>query len=227
VEDNQNQEFLEAVKAGDRTKVHSLLNHQPELIHARTEVGVSAVMLAIYYGHVELASELANGQELDFFEAAALGDNHRVAHLIKQDSSSINAYSPDGFTALGYAAFFGHPETLELLLNAGAQVDQPARNQMRVCPLHAAVAHRHPEVALAVVKMLLERGAEANIRQQGEWTPLHEAAARGHQEMVQLLLSHGADVNAKNEEGKTPFEMAIEKGHPEVAEMVRPSAQPS
>jgi ankyrin repeat protein len=46
----------------------------------------------------------------------------------------------------------------------------------------------------AVVKLLLERGADPNVRCEGDWAfPLHFAAERAHMGIVRLLIEHGAD----------------------------------
>jgi ankyrin repeat protein len=54
--------------------------------------------------------------------------------------------------------------------------------------LHFGVHHRE------VVRTLLERGADPNIRDEGDDAmPLHFAAERGDLEIVKLLVEHGAD----------------------------------
>ena len=46
------------------------------------------------------------------------------------------------------------------------------------------------------------------------WTPLHEAAGKGHnKEVAELLIDNGADVNAKGF-GGTPLDRAIKKNTP-------------
>jgi len=52
----------------------------------------------------------------------------------------INAFSPDGFQALGYAAFFNHEPAVRYLLEHGAEVNSPSRNPMGVSPIHSAAA---------------------------------------------------------------------------------------
>jgi ankyrin repeat protein len=51
-------------------------------------------------------------------------------------------------------------------------------------------------------------------------TPLHQAAARGHKEVVELLIAKGADVNAKAENGVAPLHVAAGAGHKEIAELL-------
>ncbi len=50
-----------------------------------------------------------------------------------------------------------------------------------------------------MVKLLLEKGADVNAKGEHGWTPLMEAANRGHSEAAKLLLEKGADVNLKHE----------------------------
>jgi ankyrin repeat protein len=51
-------------------------------------------------------------------------------------------------------------------------------------------------------------------------TPLHEAAASGHKEIVEVLVTKGADVNA-NIGGWTPLHLAVDEGHTETADLLR------
>ncbi|MEW6336906.1 MAG: ankyrin repeat domain-containing protein, partial [Acidobacteriota bacterium] len=99
----------------------------------------------------------------------------------------------------------------------GADPNTPAANAMRVTVLHAAAAHRDPETALEMVRLLLDRGARPNARQHGGWTPLHQAAAHGSSEMARALLDHGADPNAAADDGSTPATVAARGGHDALA----------
>src|SRR5258708_37803063 len=113
--------------------------------------------------------------ELDIFEASSTGQSERVKVLLKQDRGLVNKFAPDGFYPIGLATFFGHKDTVELLIANGADVRMAARNDMKVTSLHAAAAGKWIEIA----KILLERGADPNARQMSGYVPLHEIAGQG------------------------------------------------
>ena len=46
-----------------------------------------------------------------------------------------------------------------------------------------------------MVRMLLGAGADVNHANSHGETPLREAAASGHTEIIRMLLEHGADAN--------------------------------
>jgi ankyrin repeat protein len=220
VNEDHRQQFFEAVKANDSLTIRRLLEQDAELANARSEANISAVLLAAYHRHFELAKELGARKELDICEATAIGQIERVTELLEQNSALANEFSPDGFPVLSYAAFFGQPDALVLLLQAGADPNEQARNSMLIRPLHAATAQSDQQIALTITARLLAAGADANIKQQGGWTPLHAAAANGNLELIQLLLRHGADLAAKNDDSKTAFDLATEKQQAEAANLL-------
>jgi ankyrin repeat protein len=187
-------------------------------VNSRNERGHSPVLIAQYHHKKDaVAVLLAAGPDLDLFDAASVGDTTRVAALLDRDPSQINAYSNDGFYPLGLAAFFGHPETVKLLIARGADVQQVARNPMKVQPLHAAVAGRSMEA----VRALVEADAPIDVHQQEGWTPLHEAVHQGNIEMTKYLLAHGADPKLQNEKGKNAIGLAADEGNVEMLKLLK------
>ena len=214
--------FFEAIKAGDLSKVRSLLEVDPHLLSSRDDQGVSAILTAVYYNQPAIVAELlAHGPELDIWEASAIGQSSRVTALLDHDVTLLDAYSPDGFTPLGLSAFFGKIAILEILVARGADVNLPSRNPMKVRPIHSAVAHHDPVVALQMAQVLLDRGADVNVTQAGGWTPLHEAANHGNIDMVRLLIRHGADKSARSDDGRSPLDMAQQGHHVDVVALLR------
>lgn len=70
-------------------------------------------------------------------------------------------------------------------------------------------------------RLLLERGADPNVRDSCRNTPLHAAAAYKDSELAEMLLAAGADVNARNEEGDTPLSLAERAGAADTAALLR------
>ncbi len=90
-----------------------------------------------------------------------------------------------------------------------------------VYPIHAAAgagygqyfmahAHRHvPDNWMPAVKFLVEEcGANVNLRDGNGYTPLHHAAARGDNRMIEYLVEKGADVMVVSRKGQTTADMA-------------------
>jgi uncharacterized protein len=215
---NQFIEFLEAIKAGRKDHIVSLLDADPTVVQARTESGVSSILLASYCGRPDILEVLLRQKkDLDIYEAAAVGDKKALNRALNREPYLLNSYSPDGFTPLGLASYFNQREMAELLLLKGAKVNQASRNEIKMAPLHGAVSSGLVDIA----RILLEHGAKVNARQGAGYTPLHQAAYNGQLEMVELLVHHGAELEAHLPNGKTPLNLALEKSHQEVAELIR------
>jgi ankyrin repeat protein len=182
-------ELFDAIAAGDVETVQGLVASDATLAGCRNDEGISARMLALYRGDVDMVDALVNaGPDLDVFEAAGLGVEERLEELLAHDASLVDAVAPDGFTALHFAAFFGHPAAARLLVEHGADVSAVATNPMRVQPLHSAAAASCKEI----VELLLDRGADPNAEQEGGHVPLDAARRNGDDEIEALLLARGA-----------------------------------
>lgn len=212
---------LAAIEADDVDRALNALREHPEHANVRNAEGISALMLCLYRGQTAVAEAIrAARNEIDVFEATALGDAETVRGLLRQDKARVGEWSPDGFTPLHHAAFFGHSEVAKLLIEAGADIEAPSRNQqfaLDARPLHSAAAARE----LGMCAVLLDAGADPNARQHGEFTPLLEAAQNGDEALADLLLSHGADVNARLADGRSAAELASEAGNQSLALRLR------
>jgi ankyrin repeat protein len=207
-------QFFDAIRQGDAAEVQALVAAHPKLADARNQEGATPALWAAYTRHANLAPVVLAGRAPDFFEACALGQLDRVAALLAQDAQLANAYSSDGFTGLGFAAFFGHVELARLLLQSGSDANCPSRNPLRVAPLHSAVAAG----SLPLVELLLSHGAAPSPVEGSGATPLHSAAGHGSKEMVARLLAAGADPQPRTNDGKTPADIARQYGHAALGE---------
>ncbi len=212
------EELIAAVNEDDTVRVAELIAEDPTLASARDLGGVSAIMLSRYrFNRATTDALLAADPELDIFEATALGYIDRLRDRLMSDPGSAAAFSPDGFTALHYAGFFGKVEAARELIAAGASVDVYTTNDFANRPLHAATAGRHLEVC----RLLLGAGADVNATQHGGYTPLHESAQSGDVELTELFLSAGADPSMRSDVGETPAETAETAGHHDLATRIR------
>ena len=212
------EELIAAVIEDDAARVVELVAGDPKLASTRNRDGVSAIMLSRYRLHRATTDALlAVDPDLDVFEATALGYIDRLRERLDEDPSRATAFSPDGFTALHLAAFFGKAEAARTLIGAGAAIGASSRNDVSVQPLHSATAGRHHEVC----RLLIAAGADVNARQRFGFTPLHAAAQHGDVELVELFLSAGADPTATTDGGERPADTADGAGHVDVARRLR------
>jgi uncharacterized protein len=213
------QRLFAAIEAGQIETVRELVSGDRTLVDARNTSGLSAVLVATYYGRNEIAKLLIDsGAHLTIFEAAATGAQERVEQILQTDPSSINSYSTDGWTAMHLAVFFGRVNIVHLLHSKGADINAVSKNEQRVRPLHSALAN--PNNA-AVAQLLIDYGADVTATQAQGYTPLHYAASNGLESIVRNLLARSVDKNVRDLDGKTPRDLALEKGHPAVADLLK------
>ncbi len=209
--------FHDLVKQGDSAGVRASLARDRSLLDATNESGQNAFLLAKYYRQPQIADYLLSlGPTLDLFGYCVAGRLKDVTDEIDRDKSLLQAHSPDGWTPLHLAAFFGQSDLAGALLDRGADVNARSTNSMRNTPLHAAAAGGQIEL----MRMLLTRGADPNASQEGGWTALHSAAQSGNGEMIELLLAHGAHINARAANNQAPLDLALTKGHQDIARLL-------
>lgn len=205
------------IETGDGVAIDNLLHNNPSLARQKTSHDISPLLLACYYKKHHLVKLIIKHvEEVDIFEAAAADLMVNAVELLNENPQLLNQYSPHGFTPLGMATHFGNENIVHFLLKNGADPNLASENGYRVYPLYVAIDSNFEGIA----KILIEAGAEVNIIQASQMTPLHAAAKNGNIEMLILLLEKGALVDIKNDQGKTASDLAFEKGHGEIAQIL-------
>jgi ankyrin repeat protein len=121
-----------------------------------------------------------------------------VVQLLLDAQADVNVAAANGYAPLHEAAYHGHTEIVQLLLNAQAAVDavgvdlRSSSCRSLISALHLAASRGHT----AVVQLLVNADAAVNAADAQGCTDLHKAAGTGSMAVVQLLLDAQADVNA-------------------------------
>ena len=100
---------------------------------------------------------------------------------------------------------FGYTEEVAKALDAGVNIN--VWDSDGWAPLHIACLHGYADL----VRLLIEKGADANVRTMNEWvhTPLHIACRYNGVPAVRLLLEKGADPNVRDKDGRTPLDLTL------------------
>ena len=172
--------------------------------------GLSPLLFALYNGARDIAELLLGFTEPNLHEAAALDDARRVAAQVLADPAARDGYSPDGWTPLHLAAFFGARNAALVLIGLGASLTATSQNPMQNTPLHAGIAGAGGE---QLAPLLMALGSDVHHVGGSGVTALHLAASRGFEALCRLLIARGADRAAKTEDGKLAADLARERGH--------------
>uniref|UniRef100_A0A2K5LSN6 Uncharacterized protein n=1 Tax=Cercocebus atys TaxID=9531 RepID=A0A2K5LSN6_CERAT len=137
--------------------------------------------------------------------AAIKGDAAEVEHIALQ-FPEISSYSPR--TVLHLACAHGRVEVVTLLLNRTPL--------MKVFKINLS----HLNITKACAIILLEHGANPNIKDIYGNTALHYAMYNKGTSLAEKLLSHRANIEALNEEGNTPLLFAINSRRQQMVEFL-------
>lgn len=209
--------LMHAIQDRDLEAAKAALERDASQATAELPGGLSPLMFALYHGAHDIAALLRSFRPLNLHEAASYGDAMRVAELLVADKSQIDAYSPDGWTPLHLAAFFGQRDTALVLVALGAPLDALSQNPMQNTPMHAAIAGALGE---SLAPLLIGFGADVHHVGGSGVTALHLAASRGFEGLCKLLLARGVDRHLQTEDNKTAAQIARDRSHLATAAML-------
>lgn len=127
-------EIIKAAKSGDAASIKSLLQEDPNLIHATDRDGSTPLHCASWKGHTEIVCMLRDaGSDIDAhnenghwgttpLHAAAHGKRKAVAECLINRGAAVNIRSPlNQLTALGHTKVHKATAVADILLQHGAE----------------------------------------------------------------------------------------------------------
>ncbi|MBA0776130.1 hypothetical protein Goshw_004281 [Gossypium schwendimanii] len=176
-------------------------------------------------------------KEKDLFKAAEKGDSS-IFKSLSQDhlTKSLKLRNEDARSLLHVAVSSAHPEVVKLLSAAADESVVNGIDEEGWAPIHSAASIGN----LEIMEILLSKGANVNVKNDGGRTALHYAASKGWLKIAELLISHGctplhraastgksalcellieegAEVDATDRAGQTPLMSAVICQNKEVA----------
>ena len=173
-------------------------------------------------------------------EASMWGNETAVSLLLEHGAKTDTELREEGGTALSGAAWFGFGKIVELLLKAGASPD--AADSEKATPLLRASCAGSPAAMVLTsggksegyaylmkvrgnefgraVRALIAAGANPNLGNKRDVTPLMASSLAGNLDIATALLDAGADPNLRDKEGRTALMFATKSGQPALVELL-------
>ena len=159
--------------------------------------------------------------------SASATDYTDIVKFLLENEAKVNGL--DGWaswTPLHGAAGHGQAKVVKILLANGADVNKCGRGKLGVTPLYLATAKGKlgatplytatPKGKKEAMRILLENGADPDIKCESGQTPLLRAVLDEQIEIADILLSCGADINRENANRGTALHVAVALDRPEI-----------
>jgi ankyrin repeat protein len=220
-----------AIRGRDLTSVRQLLDKSPELLHAGDERSNQPIHWAVMTRQLDIIDELlARGADIN----AARFDGARPIQLINGDyhyrgwrdvPAQVTTTPADvlahlrargAYVDINTSAHAGDIQRVRTLLDQDPALANRVSQYVSYYPgSGAALTNAAARGHLEIVKLLLARGADPNLPEEGiapRGHALYAAVVGGYFEVAKLLLEHGANPNPEVESSADALSRAISNG---------------
>ena len=149
-------------------------------VNAQSESLKTALMLAAFYGKLN------------------------IVKLLRQKSASYDLKDKSGMSAIHYAVDGGNADTLEWILQDGADVNARDYSNGWTPLLRAASVNSSKDIA----RVLVRYKARIDAMDKEDKTALMIATVNGNLQFVQVMIENGADFTIRTKFGKSLYELA-------------------
>lgn len=198
---NQSQSnLINAVSDRDIKLVREILSSKPDL-EIKDKKGRTALMIAAYNHDNKIVELLIaagadvnaqdNLQNSPFLYAGAEG-NIVLLKMGLENGANFSVYNRYGGTALIPAAEKGHLEVVKILTKVPNYPIDHINKLGWTALLEAIILSEKSEIQTGIVQTLIDAGADVNIADNDNVTPLQHAKNKGLEDIVHILEKFGA-----------------------------------
>ena len=223
--------LMAACQQGLEHDVRSILRRKPSLVRLTDRTGKTALhycadnqSTACCQQILDLQPGLVNTQDNEGFTPlilAVLAGNTNIIRYLLSRQARIDALDCEHHSAVHWAVVCGELEPLDVLCNAGAEINSPDIHG--AFPLHYAAqmcgpSADQPEKArtfLVVLRKLLARGADPSVLDKDLRPPVLWAASAGSADAFLALVNYGASPANVDADGLSALHCAASRGHRE------------
>ena len=223
--------LMAACQQGLEHDVRTILRRKPSLVRQRDRTGKTALhycadnqSTACCQQILDLQPGLVNTADSEGcspLTLAVLAGNTTILRYLLARQATIDAVDCELHSAVHWAVVCGELESLDVLCNAGAEINSPDIHS--ASPLHYAAQMCGPSVDqpdkartfLCVLRKLLARGADPSVLDKDLRTPALWAASAGSADAFLALVNYGASPSNIDADGLSALHCAASRGHRE------------
>ena len=192
--------LIRAAQQGDADTVRSLVSLPEVDLNHKDSKNYTALYIAVHHKHADVVQVLIDaGADIETkndpgpspLHLASIYGELATVKMLVEAGADVRATNDRRSTCLILAARLGHTDTVRYLVGL-PEVDLNHQGRDNHTALHYAAEGRHADV----VQVLIDAGADTEIRGAGGHSPLHLASFSGELTIIKMLLKAGADVRS-------------------------------